>query len=62
MPSFTLQNLFRITSALARLTFDTTDWNGRKVQDVIMTQGVPSAYMEQREVEAFARRLVEILR
>mgnify|MGYP006375529695 CR=1 FL=1 len=60
--NFTLQNIFRITNAYARKTFDTVDWNGRNVQDVIVTQGVPSEYMVQEEVEAFARGLIKILR
>lgn len=60
--NFTLQNIFRITNAYYRLVFDTReDLHATYVEYLIRREGV-SRYMEQEEVEAFARKLVKILR
>ena len=62
MTSFTLQNIFRITNAYYRLVFDTAeDLHATYVEYLIRREGV-SRPMEQEEVEAFARKLVRILK
>ena len=60
--NFTLQNIFRITNAYYRLVFDTReDLHATYVEYMIRREGVRRP-MNQEEVEAFARKLVKILR
>lgn len=58
MTSFLLQNLFLLTTEYARRTFDTTYWNGRKVQDMILTKGVPETPMGKDDVRLFVKELL----
>ena len=60
--NFTLQNIFRITNAYYRLVFDTTeDLHATYVEYLIRREGV-SRPMDKEEVEAFARKLVRIMK
>ena len=60
--SFLLQNIFRITTAYYRLCFDTTDihYSATYIEYLIRREGL-HRYMEQEEVEAWARKLVKLL-
>jgi len=58
MPSFLSHNLFLLTVEYARRTFDTTEWNGRRVQDIILTKGVPEIPMGKDEVRLFVTELL----
>ena len=62
MHSFLLQNIFRITNAYYRLCFDTAeDLHATYIEYLIRREGL-SRYMEQEEVEAWARKLVKLLK
>lgn len=59
--SFLHQNIFRITNAYYRLCFDTAlDLHATYIEYLIRREGL-SRYMEQEEVEAWARKLVKLL-
>ena len=56
--SFLLQNLFLLTVEYARRTFDNSEWNGRKVQDMILARGVPETPMDRDSVRLFVNEMI----
>ena len=51
MPSFTLQNIFRITVRRMSKVIDTQDWDGVHEQERIGY--VPSYYLPDKEIEKY---------